>query len=112
MSPGPHLFRFAVNPRTSTPGSGVILTANGWTWAPEMGIAIDRYGRMSKNSADYFFPSNNVIAGASGFTVEGGDGSPLHATGVIAMPLLKGTRCRLRATNLGNVTLTPSATLI
>ena len=75
MTPGPHLFRFAVNPRTSTPGSGVPSAEKGWTWASEMGIVIDRRGRLSKNSADYFFPSNNVIVGTSGFEVAGGDGS-------------------------------------
>ena len=76
MTPGPHLFRFAVNPRKAAePGSGIPSLDKGWVWASEMGLAIDRHGRRSTDSNDYFFPSNAVVAGASGFAIEGGDGS-------------------------------------
>ena len=112
MTPGPHLFRFAVNPRTSTPGSGVPSTSKGWTWASEMGVVIDRRGRMSKNSADYFFPSNNVIVGTSGFEVEGGDGSLFTRDARDRDDFTaEELRAALCASQLGDVVLGGTATL-
>ena len=75
MKPGFHKFRFAVNPReASTPGYRALSNAT-YTWAGGMGLGIDRFGRKSTNSADYIFPTNAIVAGTSGFGVEGGDGS-------------------------------------
>ena len=75
MTPGHHKFRFAVLPRTaSTPGYKAVNNAT-YTWGANMGIAIDRSGRKSNNSADYFFPTNAAVSGTSGFAVAGGDGS-------------------------------------
>jgi len=112
MTPGPHQFRFAVHPRTySSPGSKAVNNAT-YTWATGMGIAIDRYGRNSKNSADYFFPSNNVISGTSGFAVEGGDGSlftrDARNTNDFTEAELLATA---RATQVANLALDSSATL-
>ena len=112
MTPGPHLFRFAVNPRTvGGPGSGVPLK-EGWTWASEMGLAIDRHGRSSKNSDDYFFPSNAVVAGVSGYAVEGGDGSLFTRDARERSDFTDAELAAvLRATSLGRVAMSGGATL-
>lgn len=112
MTPGAHKFRMAVNPRTySSPGHKSVNNAT-YTWGNNMGIAIDRFGRMSKNSADYFFPTNAVVSGTSGFVVAGGDGSLFtrddRERSEFTDAELKGV---LRATSVSDLALSSSATL-
>ena len=72
MAPGPHLFRFAVHPRTTTPGS----EKNTASWTNSYGIAIDRQGRKSSDYRFYEFPMNDMaVTNAFGAPIAGGDGS-------------------------------------
>lgn len=72
MTPGPHLFRFVVHPRTTTPGS----EKNTSTWTNSYGIAIDRHGRKQSDYRFYEFPMNDMaVTNAFGVPIVGGDGS-------------------------------------
>ena len=77
MAPGAHTFRFSVLPREyGSPGHGVPGTSKGYYWKDNFGIAIDRFGRKSKNCEDYEFPMNDMaVTNAFGVPIVGGDGS-------------------------------------